>query len=100
MGILAGSLVGIAQTGDLTLVVPVLIAMAITQVLDNIFFQPLIFSRAARAHPLIILFVVLAAAQLAGIVGMLIAIPLTTTIRVIIEQVTWSIRNYRILQYA
>lgn len=100
MGILAGSLVGIAQTGDLSLVVPVLIAMGITQVLDNIFFQPLIFSRAARAHPLIILFVVLAAAQLAGIVGMLIAIPLTTTIRVIIEQVTWSIRNYRILQYA
>ncbi|NND73276.1 MAG: AI-2E family transporter [Rhodothermales bacterium] len=99
MGILAGSLIGIAQTGDLTLFVPILIAMGITQILDNIFFQPLIFSRAARAHPLIILFVVLIGAQLAGIVGMLIAIPLTTTIRVIIEQVNWSIRNYQILQY-
>ena len=100
MGILAGSLVGIAQTGDLSLFVPILIAMGITQILDNIFFQPLIFSRAARAHPLIILFVVLIGAQLAGIVGMLIAIPLTTTIRVIIEQVNWSVRNYRILQFS
>ena len=79
--------------------IPILIAMGITQVMDNIFFQPLIFSRAARAHPLIILFVVLVGAQLAGIVGMLVAIPLTTTIRVIIEQITWSVRNYRILQY-
>ncbi len=99
MGIIAGTVVGVAQTGDLTLFVGILIAMGITQVLDNIFFQPLIFAKAARAHPLIILFVVLIGAQLAGIVGMLIAIPLTTTIRVIFEQIRWSVRNYRILQY-
>jgi predicted PurR-regulated permease PerM len=60
--------------------------------------QPIIFSRAAQAHPLVILFVVLVGAQLAGIVGMLVAIPLATTVRVVIEQVLWSLRNYRILR--
>ena len=100
MGLLAGTLVGVAQTGDFSLFPGILIAMAITQGADNVFFQPLIFSRAARAHPLVILFVVLIGAQLIGIVGMLIAIPVTTVLRVAGEQVLWSIRNYRILRSA
>lgn len=99
MGFLAGTVVGVGQTGDLSLVPGIMIAMAVTQITDNVFFQPFIFSKAARAHPLIILFVVLIGAQVAGIVGMLVAIPLTTIIRVIIEQVRWSLKNYRILQY-
>jgi predicted PurR-regulated permease PerM len=98
LGFLCGTLVGIAQTGNFALVPGVAIAMALTQLADNVFLQPLIFSRAAQAHPLVILFVVLIGAQLAGIIGMLVAIPLATTIRVVIEQVLWSLRNYRILR--
>jgi len=98
IGFIAGSVVGIAQTGDFSMVMNVLLAMGITQIADNIFFQPLIFSRAARAHPLVILFVVLMGAQLAGIVGMLVAIPFTTTVAVTVQQVFWSMRNYRILK--
>ena len=98
MGFLAGTLVGVAQTGDFSLVPGILVAMTLTQIADNVFFQPLIFSRAAQAHPLVILFVVLIGAQLAGIIGMLLAIPLTTIMRVTGEQVLWSVRNYRILR--
>lgn len=98
LGFVAGTLVAIAQTGDLSLVPYILIAMALTQVSDNVFFQPLIFSRVARTHPLVILFVVLIGAQVAGILGMLIAIPLATIVRVAVEQVIWSFRNYRVLQ--
>lgn len=98
LGFVAGTLVGVAQTGDLALVPGVLVAMALTQVADNMLFQPIIFSRAARAHPMAILFVVLIGAQLAGIVGMLIAIPLATTIRVVVEQILWSLHNYRIMR--
>ena len=98
MGFLAGGLVGIAQTGDFSLLFGVLIAMGLTQLADNLFFQPLIFSRAAQTHPLVILMVVLMGAKLAGIVGMLVAIPLTTIVRVAVDQVLWSLRNYRILQ--
>jgi len=98
LGFLAGTLVGIAQTGDVSLVPGVALAMALTQLADNVLLQPLIFSRAAQTHPLVILFVVLAGAQLGGIVGMLVAIPLTTTVRVIVEQLLWSLRNYRILR--
>ncbi|WP_263786101.1 AI-2E family transporter [Salinibacter grassmerensis] len=98
LGFLAGTLVGIAQTGDVSLVPGVALAMALTQLADNVLLQPLIFSRAAQTHPLVILFVVLAGAQLGGILGMLMAIPLTTTLRVIVGQLLWSLRNYRILR--
>jgi predicted PurR-regulated permease PerM len=98
VGFLAGSIVGVAQTGDFSLVTPVFFAMAFTQLSDNLVFQPFIFSKAAKAHPLVILFVVLIGAQLAGIVGMLVAIPLTTVLRVIGGEVFWSIRHYRILR--
>lgn len=98
LGFLCGTLVGIAQTGNLVLVPWVALAMALTQLSDNVLLQPLIFSRAAKAHPLVILFVVLIGARLGGILGMLVAIPLTTTVRVVVEQVLWSLRNYRILR--
>lgn len=100
MGFLAGTLVGVAQTGDFSLIVGILIAMGLTQIADNTLFQPLIFSRAAQAHPLIILFVVLIGAQLGGIIGMLVAIPVITIVRVVVQQILWSLRNYRILQAA
>jgi len=98
LGFLCGTLVGIAQTGNLVLVPWVALAMGLTQLADNVLLQPIIFSRAAKAHPLVILFVVLIGARLGGIVGMLVAIPLTTTIRVVVEQLLWSLRNYRILR--
>ena len=98
LGFIGGALVGVAQTGGLGLVPGVALAMGLTQLADNVLLQPIIFSRAAQAHPLVILFVVLVGAQLAGIVGMLVAIPLATTVRVVIEQVLWSLRNYRILR--
>lgn len=100
MGFLAGTLVGIVQTGDFSLVPGVILAMGLTKVVDDAFFQPFIFSRAAEAHPLVILFVVLIGAQLAGILGMLVAIPVTTILRVTVSQVLWSLRNYRILKHA
>lgn len=98
LGFILGALVGIAQTGDLVFVPWVALAMILTQLADNVLLQPLIFSRAAKAHPLVILFVVLIGARLGGIVGMLVAIPLTTTVRVVAEQLLWSLRNYRILR--
>ena len=98
LGFLCGALVGIAQTGNFVLVPWVALAMALTQLADNVLLQPLIFSRAAKAHPLVILFVVLIGARLGGILGMLVAIPLTTTVRVVVEQLLWSLRNYRIMR--
>jgi predicted PurR-regulated permease PerM len=69
-----------------TVVVPLIYYMilveAITHLIDNIVFQPVIFSNSVRAHPLEIFIVVLAAGFAAGIPGMLLGIPAYTVLRV------------------
>jgi predicted PurR-regulated permease PerM len=100
LGFAAGAVVGIAQTGDLALVPGVAVAMVLTQAVDNVFFQPIYFSRAAQVHPLVILCAVLVGARLGGIVGMLAAIPALTVVLVTVRQVLWSLREYRLVNPA
>jgi predicted PurR-regulated permease PerM len=64
-------------------IIYILIVMEGTKVIDNVIFQPQIFSRSVKAHPLEIFLVILIAATIGGILGMLIAIPAYTVLRVI-----------------
>jgi predicted PurR-regulated permease PerM len=73
-----------------TVVVPLIYYMiiveAITHLIDNVVFQPVIFSNSVRAHPLEIFVVVLAAGFAAGIPGMILGIPTYTVIRVLARE--------------
>lgn len=53
------------------------------QFLDNNFLQPYIFSKSTNAHPLEIFIVIIAAATIAGVIGMVVAVPVYTIIRII-----------------
>ena len=61
----------------------VLIGFWIVQVIDNNVSQPLIFSKSVSSHPLEIFLVILIAGFLSGILGMIIAVPLYTILKVI-----------------
>jgi predicted PurR-regulated permease PerM len=63
-----------------------LIIYIIVQMMDNIVFQPLIFSNSVKAHPLEIFIVILSAGYISGILGMFLAIPVYTIIRVIARE--------------
>jgi predicted PurR-regulated permease PerM len=69
-----------------TVVVPLIYYMiiveAITHLIDNVVFQPTIFSNSVKAHPLEIFVVVLASGFAAGIPGMILGIPAYTVLRV------------------
>lgn len=69
-----------------TVVIPLvyymIIVEAITQLIDNVVFQTVIFSNSVKAHPLEIFVVVLAAGFAAGIPGMILGIPAYTVLRV------------------
>ena len=60
--------------------------MSITQLIDNVVFQPYIYGNSVYAHPLEIFLVILMAGSLAGIPGMILAIPSYTVIRVILKE--------------
>ncbi len=54
-----------------------------TQLIDNILYQPVIYSTSIKAKPLEIFIVLLIAGHLAGPMGMIIAIPSYTVVRVV-----------------
>ena len=71
---------------DVSFIAFTLILVAIfsfTQLIDNILYQPVIYSTSIKAKPLEIFIVLLIAGTMAGPLGMIVAIPSYTAIRVI-----------------
>ena len=64
----------------------VMIGFVIAQLIDNFFSQPFIFSKSVKSHPLEIFLVIIIAGILFGIVGMIIAVPTYTAIKVILKE--------------
>jgi predicted PurR-regulated permease PerM len=74
------------QTEILPTTIYVLIGFWIVQVIDNNLSQPIIFSKSVSSHPLEIFLVILIAGFSFGILGMIIAIPIYTIIKVICKE--------------
>ena len=89
LGLFIAIIMGVASHINMdfqTVVVPLIFYMiiveVITHLIDNVVFQPVIFSSTVKAHPLEIFVVVLTAGFAAGIPGMLLGIPTYTVLRV------------------
>ena len=73
-----------------TVIVPktiyVLIGFIVGQMIDNFFSQPFIFSNSVKSHPLEIFLVIILGGLLAGPLGMLLAVPFYTVIKVVLGE--------------
>lgn len=87
--ILAGILTMLSNIGNdfqdviLPTTIYVSIGFFIVQLIDNNISSPIIFSKSVNSHPLEIFLVILIIGTLFGITGMIIAVPLYTTLKVI-----------------
>jgi len=102
IGASLGIILGVATHLDLdfaTQLLPLMgymmLVFVITQLTDNMLFQPVIFGTSVYAHPLEIFIVIMMAGSLAGIVGMILAIPTYTVIRVFAKE---FFNNFRVVQ--
>ena len=93
IGICFGLLVGIVLNLNmefyhemLPLLLYMTLVMLLTQLIDNVVFQPCIYGNSVHAHPLEIFLVILIAGSIAGIPGMILAIPSYTVLRVILKE--------------
>ncbi|HET8737284.1 MAG TPA: AI-2E family transporter [Pricia sp.] len=64
----------------------VLIGLIVGQLIDNFISQPFIFSSSVKSHPLEIFLIIIIAGLLFGIVGMIVAVPGYTAIKVILKE--------------
>ena len=74
------------QTVILPKTIFVMFGFLIGQLIDNFFSQPIIFSKSVKSHPLEIFLVISIAGVLFGIIGLIVAIPLYTSIKVILKE--------------
>lgn len=63
-----------------------------SNLIDNIVLQPLIYSNSVKAHPVEIFLVILIAGSMAGIPGMILAIPSYTVLRIIAKEFLSQLR--------
>ena len=105
LGAAFGILVGVTISPELVtgqdylfLFVKIASVFAVVQISDNVVWQPLIFSKSVKAHPLEIFIVIFAGATLAGIVGMILAIPAYTVLRVTFIEFLSGYKRYKIFK--
>lgn len=77
---------GLEQTVIIHKLFYLLVAYFVAQLIDNFIYQPLIFSKSVRSHPLEIFLVIIIGGILFGVLGMIIAVPAYTTLRVILKE--------------
>lgn len=90
-----GVLVKLASTGSAYAAALVLLAFLAIQIADEAFIQPLVFAQAVDLHPLEVLLSVWIAAQFFGVVGMVLAIPVTSAGKVVISEGAALIQQYQ-----
>jgi len=93
-----GPLIGLVLMGLLTMtnyidpvlvkemlskVIYIFIGFSVVQLIDNFIIQPYIFSKSVKSHPLEVFVVIITSGILFGIIGLMIAIPLYTSLKVI-----------------
>ena len=74
--------------------VAVVIFFVVYQQLENHLLQPLVYARTVKLNPLTVVVAILVAAQLAGVVGALMAIPVAAMIQIVVRDV-WDHRRGR-----
>ncbi|MGB3608603.1 MAG: AI-2E family transporter [Psychroserpens sp.] len=63
-----------------------LVIIFIAQLIDNFFSQPYIFSKSVKSHPLEIFLIIIIAGLLFGVIGMIVAVPSYTAIKVVLKE--------------
>ncbi len=89
LGLASALAVALMQPGG-ALIVPVLLVIALAQLVDNVFTQPVVLAGSVEIHPLIAILAVIPMQQWFGMAGMVIAIPfvsiLVASIQIIYRQ--------------
>lgn len=77
----------IAATVSTSLLIKAGITIAILQFLESNILSPYIVGKSLRMHPVIIMFALLVGGEVAGIVGLLISVPILAVIRTVVVHV-------------
>jgi predicted PurR-regulated permease PerM len=97
VGMITASSVVLLNNGSGEEIIWVLIAFGIIQLIDNVVVQPTVLAKSVNLHPLIIIFAIITGSQFFGVIGMLVAIPVTGIIKVVSMEAYYSVKHYNLI---
>ncbi len=98
IGIIPSILVSYYQMGNFSLALPIVILFLIIYTIDNGFVQPMIYSKSLKIHPVVIIFLILIGSELFGLLGLLLAVPVSNIIRVMATEIYRGYKAYQIVR--
>ncbi len=84
-GTIAACLVALVTGSEPAFFLYIVFIFLLVNLIDNVFVQPIVFSKAANLHPLLIIFLVLGGSKVGGILGMAVAVPFASLLQVLIS---------------
>jgi putative permease len=100
LGFIAGAglalTASLIQTGDFSMLVPIVILTGVVRLIDDILLQPLCFGKSLDMHPVAVVLTLIIGHQLMGVAGMIISIPIATILRVSAKETYWGLKHYTI----
>lgn len=92
-GALPGVILVLVNGGSNMALLLVLAVYALAQLIDNLFIIPLLVARVVNLHPVTVILVVLVGAQVLGVLGMFISIPVASAVKVTFRNVYTHLTN-------
>ena len=84
VGAVPGIVIAFTTGGGLGKAIAVAVVMAIVQQIDNHFISPIVMQRAVHLHPAVVMLALLAGGTLGGFFGLLLAVPVTATLKIVV----------------
>jgi predicted PurR-regulated permease PerM len=94
-GVVPAVIMSVLQTGDFSKALTVIVVYIVLKLIDDILIQPMVVARGVHLHPVLVLVAILVGGHLFGILGMLLAVPVTGFFRVVLDESITTFRKYR-----
>ncbi|MDC3413292.1 AI-2E family transporter [Aquibacillus sp. 3ASR75-11] len=75
----------LAFTISIKMVVYVILAVFVVQIMEGNLLSPLIVGKSTNTHPILIIFALLVGGEIGGVIGMILAVPIVTIIKVVLD---------------
>lgn len=90
VGIVAAGAAAFAQFGEISILIWVVLVFGIGQTIEGMLLTPMLVGGRIGLHPVAVIFAVLAGGQLAGFVGVLVALPVSAVVMVFLRRIHGS----------
>lgn len=79
-----------------TVILWIAVVFILVQVIDNNIVSPMVVSKSVDMHPITVVIAVIIGGNIAGVIGMLVAVPVWGIIKVTFKEITWGFSHYKL----